>query len=97
MPGYLLIEEKMLTPFRATGFEPNPMRVGMLDYLRELRQEVFPFNREHRLRIVGLEEVLLAAEPNLLETSLFIRRIMTSRANELNATSHGYKSCFEDI
>ncbi len=85
MPGYLLVEEKMLNPFRSKGFEPNPMRMGMLDYLRELRQEVFPFTREHRLRIVGLEEVLLAAEPNLTEVSLFIRRIMTSRANELNA------------
>jgi len=74
-----------LKPFRHKGFEPNPMRMGMLDYLRELRQEMFPFTREHRLRIVGLEEVLLAAEPNLTEVSLFIRRTLTSRANELNA------------
>ena len=70
MPGYLLIEEKMLKPFRSKGFEPNPLRIGVLDYLRELRQEVFPFTREHRLRIVGLEEVLLAGESHLLEISL---------------------------
>lgn len=85
MAGYLLIEEKMMKPFRARGFEPNPYRIGVLDYLRELRQEVFPFSREHRLRIVGLEEVLMAAEHNLEEIAPFIRRIMTSRANELNA------------
>jgi hypothetical protein len=85
MPGYLLIEEKMLKPFRSRGFEPNPLRLGLLDYLRELRQEVFPFTREHRLRIVGLEEVLLAGESHLLEISLFIRKTMAFRANELEA------------
>jgi hypothetical protein len=62
--------------------------MGILDYLRELRQEVLPFTREHRLRIVGLEEVLLAAGTgeNLLQVSLCIRGILTSRANELEAT-----------
>jgi hypothetical protein len=86
MPGYLLIEEKMLKPYRINGFDPNPVRMGILDYMRELRQEVFPFNnREQRLRIVGLEDVLLAADRNIMEVSLFIRKILTSRANELEA------------
>ncbi len=87
MPGYLLIEEKMLKPYRPQGFEPNRIKMGILDFMRELRQEVFPFNREHKLRIVGLEEALLAAwpDPNLLEVSLYIRQILTSRANELEA------------
>ena len=47
MPGYLLIEEKMLKPYRPQGFEPNPIRMGILDFMRELRQEVFPFTRDH--------------------------------------------------
>ena len=87
MPGYVLIEEKMLKPYRPQGFEPNRIRMGILDFMRELRQEVFSFTREHKLRIVGLEEVLLAAgsDPNFLEVSLFIRQILTSRANELEA------------
>jgi len=87
MGNYLLIEEKMLQPYRERGFSPNPQRIGFLDYLRELRQEVFPFTGENRLRIVGLEDVLLAAGTgdNLLQVSLFIRKILTSRANELDA------------
>jgi hypothetical protein len=84
MPGYLLIEEKMLKPYRPQGFEPNPTRMGILDFMRELRQEVFPFTRDqHQLRIVGLEEVLLAAGPDLLEVSLFVRHTLASRANEM--------------
>ena len=83
----MLIEEKMLQPYRSKGFQPNPWRMGILDYLRELRQEAFPFTRENRLRIVGLEEVLLSAGTgdNLLQVSLFICKILTSKANELEA------------
>jgi hypothetical protein len=87
MPGYMLIEKNMLQPQRPKGFQLNPWRIGILDYLRELRQETFPFSRENRLRIVGLEEVLLAAGigDNLLKVSLFIHNIFTSKANELEA------------
>ena len=87
MGNYLLIEEKMLKPYRPNGFSPNPQRIGFLDYLRELRQEVFPFTSENKLLIVGLEDVLLAAGSgeNLLKVSLGIRAILTSRANELNS------------
>lgn len=87
MGNYLLIEEKMLKPYRPNGFSPNPQRIGFLDYLRELRQEVFPFTSENKLLIVGLEDVLLAAGcgENLLKVSLGIRAILTSRANELNS------------
>ena len=85
MPGYLLLEERMLKPYRSQGFEPNPSRLGILDYLRELRHETFPFTREHSLRIVGLEDVLLSAGENIMEVSLFIRRIMAAKANDLES------------
>ena len=35
--------------------------MGFLDYLRELRQDEFPFPRGHRIVVEGLEDVLLAA------------------------------------
>lgn len=87
MPGYLLIEEKMLRPIRPQGFQPNPLRRGLLDYLRELRQETFPFTGEQQIQVVGLEDVLLAAEQahDLMKVSLDIRNTMASRANELNS------------
>jgi hypothetical protein len=87
MPGYLLIEEKMLRPFRVQGFHPNPLRLGLLDYLRELRQEIFPFTGEQQIQVVGLEDVLLAADQAhaLMEVSLTIRKTMASRANDLEA------------
>jgi len=87
MPGYLLIDEKMLRPYQPQGFQPNPQRLGLLDYLRELRQDTFPFTGEQQIQVVGVEDVLLAAEQAhaLLEVSLGIRNTMASRANELNS------------
>ena len=61
MPGYHLIEERMLKPNNPDGIEPHPNRKGFLDYLRELRQDDFPFQRGYKLAVEGLEDVLLAA------------------------------------
>jgi hypothetical protein len=52
MAGYLLIEEKYLRPAKQDGFPPNPDPMGILDFLREFRQETFPFNDGKRLRII---------------------------------------------
>jgi len=91
MPGYMLVEEQMMRPYRQNGINPNPVRMGLLDYLRELRHEVFPFNEDQKLRIVGLEDVLLASDDShRREVELFIRRILTSKANELEACNLGW-------
>lgn len=85
MPGYRLIEERMLKPFRPDGIEPHPNRKGFLDYMRELRQDPFPFPRGYKMRIEGLEDVLLAAGAQLTEVESLIHRTLVNRANELNS------------
>lgn len=85
MPGYHLIEERMLTPFHPDGIEPHANRKGFLDYMRELRQETFPFPRGYRLCVYGLEDVLLAAGDRLREVEGFIHDTLAQRANELDA------------
>lgn len=85
MPGYVLIEEKYLRPTKMDGFPANPDPIGFLDYLRELRQETFPFNDGKRLRIVGLEDVLIAAGEKQRDVDAFIHQILLSKANELES------------
>ena len=82
MAGYLLIERKMLKPHKADGIQANPQELGFLDYLRELRQDVFPFERGAKLRVVGFEETLLAAQDRE-EIAAEIHRLLAARANEL--------------
>ena len=86
MAGYYLIEERMMKPFNADGIEPHPNRTGFLDYLRELRQDSFPFPRGYKIAVEGLEDVLLAAGDSLSEVEDRIHGILTSRANELEST-----------
>ena len=90
MSGYMLIEEGMMQPHKPNGIRPNPIRMGILDYMRELRHEVFPFNQEHQLMLVGLEDVLLAASPSDREISLFIRRTLSRKAPDLEAANLGW-------
>jgi hypothetical protein len=82
MAGYMLIERKMLQPHKADGIMPNAGELGFLDYLRELRQEVFPFALGTKLRVTGFEEFLLAAD-NRGEIADEIHRMLAARANEL--------------
>ena len=96
MPGYHLIEERMLKPNNLDGIEPHPNRKGFLDYLRELRQNDFPFQRGYKLAVVGLEDVLLAAGNKLPEVEEYIDHILSSRANELNSMGSNVQVIFED-
>jgi hypothetical protein len=92
--GYFLLEEKQMQPFKAKGFPPNPVRMGFLDYTRELRQEIFPFPEGHKLLVVGLEEVLIAAGDQLQEIEAFIHDTLARRANELNSYRIGVQIVF---
>ncbi|NVM22147.1 MAG: hypothetical protein HWN68_10260 [Desulfobacterales bacterium] len=83
MAGYILLEEKQMQPFKPKGFPPNTVRMGFLDYVRELRQETFPFPEGHKLLLVGLEEVLIAAGNNLQEVEGLIHHILARKANEM--------------
>jgi len=83
MAGYMLIERKMLQPHRTDGVPPNPTELSIFDYLRELRQEVFPFADGTRLLVSGIEDALLAAGSNRPQVMDEMHRYMAGRANEL--------------
>jgi hypothetical protein len=94
MAGYMLIEKKMLKPHKVGGVAPNPQEVGFIDYLRELQQEVFPFKRGAKLRVVGFEETLLAAQDRN-ELSAEIHKMLVARANELESMGGFVQVVFE--
>lgn len=73
-----------MQPHRAEGFEPNPDRMGFLDFIRELRQDTFPFGPSQKLMLVGLEDVLLAAGQNVGEVQAYIREVLAGQANNLD-------------
>jgi len=94
MAGYMLIERKMLRPHRADGVAPNAQEMGFVDYLRELRQEVFPFARGTKLRVVGFEETLFNAADRR-ELGAEIHRLLSARANDLERMGGYVQIVFE--
>ena len=94
MAGYLLIEKKMLQPHKADGILPNASELGFIDYLRELRQEVFPFQRGSKLRLVGFENVLLDAQDRQ-QIAADVHGLLAARANELDQMGGFVQVVFE--
>ena len=82
MPGYQLIEERYLSPPKQNGISRNTRRIGFLDFIRELKQEEFPYSEYSRLLVVGLEDVLLFSRPQMNETAMEIRKIIQSKAGQ---------------
>lgn len=83
MPGYTLLESRLLIPAKPDGIPPYPDQIGFLDFLRELAADELPFPKFHELGVVGLEEVLFAARPEEAELALEIHRRLRQAAPEL--------------
>lgn len=90
MPGYMLVQKSSLSPPlpERNGVKANSRRIGLLDFLRELAQEDFPFDENSSLLVEGMEDVLLSArtsketeEQELAEAALLIRRKLQQAAN----------------
>src|SRR5215813_3730998 len=82
MPGYLLIERSSLSPYDPNGIEPLPHEIGILDLLRDLADEDFPYPQFHGLRVTGLEEVLYAARPEDEVLAIEIKRRLQAAASD---------------
>ncbi len=83
MPGYRLIELSNLQPYKTKGIAPAENVIGLLDFLRELNEEPFPLPRVSRWRVVGLEEVLFAAQPRAEEVAAEIHARLNDAASDL--------------
>lgn len=95
MAGYLLLERRFLRPHKEDGVPLNAVRMGFLDYLRELRDEPFHFPRGHKILVEGIEDVLIAAGENRDDVASYIHDLMASRANDLERMGGFVQFVFE--
>jgi hypothetical protein len=84
MPSYVLVEQKSLTPPRpeGQGVKANSQEIGFGDFMRELNEDEFPFNENSSLRVVGIEEILHAARPNMDRFAMKIRSRLQLAEND---------------
>jgi len=85
MPGYNILEERHLSTYKEDGIPPNEIKIGLLDFLRELRGGAQGIPKLSSFMVVGIEEVLfLAGEEGREKIYLFIRKTLQSAATVLD-------------
>jgi hypothetical protein len=84
MKGYEIFEERHLKFYREDGIKPHEIRIGLLDFLRELRgglEGIPPFSS---YLVVGIDEVLYMAGADMRkEVAKTIHKILQAAAQKL--------------
>lgn len=96
MIGYQLIERATLAPGHPNGIAALETEIGMLDFLRDLAEDDFPFPRLSTLCIVGLEEVLYAAQPDEAALAFEIKRQLQAAASLLQGRMIAVQVVFQE-
>ena len=84
MKGYEILEQKHLAPYKEDGIMPCDMKIGLLDFLRELNSGSESIARNSSFMVVGIDDVLyLTKKKERHVIAREIRRILQSAAGKL--------------
>jgi hypothetical protein len=82
--GYILIEQREPRPAGLKDDLHSPhLERGLLDFLRELAGDEFPYPKYSLVTITGLDEVLYAARPDEVALAHEIHRRLNRAASQL--------------
>lgn len=82
--GYILIEQREPIPaIPQDDLRPVRLERGLLDFLRELAGEEFPYPKYSLITVTGLDEVLYAARPHAEGLAHEIHRRLNRAALQL--------------
>jgi len=84
MKGYEILEHRHLNLYREDGIAPYEIKIGLLDFLRELNAESDGIARYSSYMVVGIDDVLyLTRREERCAIALDMHKILQSAANEL--------------
>ncbi|GAB61815.1 MAG: hypothetical protein DWB56_07905 [Candidatus Jettenia sp.] len=84
MPGYEIVEHKYLKPYREDGIGPNEIKIGFLDFLREIKNYPDGISPRSSFLVYGIEEVLYMTKyEDRLPIAREIHKILQSAASTL--------------
>ncbi len=85
MKGYEILEQKYLQPYKEEGVKPNDIKIGFLDFLREIRGGADSIPRLSSFTVVGIDEVLhMTKHEDRLGLAREIHRVLQSAAQALD-------------
>ena len=84
MKGYEILEQKYLKLYREDGIAPYEIKIGLLDFLRELNAGSEGLSRCSSFMVVGIDDVLyLTKREQRRAIALDIHKVLQSAANDL--------------
>ncbi len=84
MKGYEILEQKYLKLYREDGIAPYEIKIGLLDFLRELNAGSEGLSRYSSFMVVGIDDVLYLAEREKRHAvALDIHKVLQSAATDL--------------
>ena len=84
MRGYEILEQKYLKLYREDGITPYKIKIGLLDFLRELNAGSEDLSRCSSYMVVGIDDVLyLTKRDQRRAIALDIHKVLQSAANDL--------------
>ncbi len=84
MKGYEILEHRHLNLYREDGIAPYEIKIGLLDFLRELNAGSDGIARYSSYMVVGIDDVLyLTKREDRSAIALDIHKVLQSAANEL--------------
>jgi hypothetical protein len=85
MKGYEILEQKNLQPYKEDGVKQNTNKIGVMDFLREIRSGSDSIPRFSSFMVVGVDETLYMTKPeDRLELAREIHRVLQSAAQALD-------------
>ncbi len=84
MKGYEILEQKYLKLYREEGIAPYEVKIGLLDFLRELNSGFEGLSRYSSFMVMGIDDVLYLAEREKRHAiALGIHKVLQSAATDL--------------
>jgi len=84
MKGYEIFEERYLKLYREDGITPHEIRIGFLDFLRELKGGLEGIPSLSSFMVVGIDVVLYKASADTRkDAAVAIHRILQAAAQKL--------------
>jgi hypothetical protein len=84
MSGYEIFEQRYLSHFKEDGIKPNEIKIGFMDFLRELKAGAEGIPRYSSFMVMGIDDVLyLARKDDRRGIIMAIRNTLQSAAGDL--------------
>ncbi|NQV15169.1 hypothetical protein HQ531_06895 [bacterium] len=85
MSGYTILEHRITNLAKQDGYKVSDNTIDILDFIREIKEDPFPFNFGVEVAVEGLDKLLFDAGKEVQKIATTIRHELTSKAGIIDS------------